>query len=157
MVCFSGRAWAGQAARRKWPRRLAAFGDGKTQRLSDQILPGLAIFGLLLLFATGGVQASGFLPLAGRPAALRGSGGIMLVGLLLLALLALLAAAIWLAGQRLSWPVAVVAGGLGLLGGPLAFQALPRDRLDRPLGVGIMVLVAVGVAGLAALSASGQL
>ncbi len=125
--------------------------------MGDQILPGLAFLGLLLLFATGGVQASGYLPLAGRPAALRGGAGLLLVGLLLLALLALLAAAVWLASQRLSWPVAVVAGGLGLLGGPLAWQLLPRAGLDRPIGVGAMTLAAAGLAALAAASAAGQL
>lgn len=145
-----------------FPRTISApgaprpTGMGKSS-VSDQILPGLAFLGLLLCFATGGVQASGFLPLAGRPAALQGGAGLFLVGLLLLALAALLAAAIWLASQRLSWPVAVVAGGLGLLGGPLAWQLLPRTGLDRPAGVGLMILAVAGLAALAAAAAAGQL
>jgi hypothetical protein len=125
--------------------------------VSDQILPGLAFLGLLLCFATGGVQASGFLPLAERPVALRGGAGLLLVGLLLLALAALLAAALWLASRRLAWPVAVVAGGLGLLGGPLVWQRLPRAGMERPGGVGAMALAAAGLAALAAAAAAGRL
>jgi len=119
--------------------------------VSDEIVPGLAFLGLMLLFATGAVQASGYLPLAGRPAALRGGLGLALVLALLLALAALLAAALWYAGRRLGWPVAVVAGGLGLVGGPLAWQLLERARLDRPLGLGLMIL-ASAAAGVAAVT-----
>jgi hypothetical protein len=119
--------------------------------VSAEILPGLAFLGLALLFATGAVQASGYLPLAGRPAALRGGAGLALVLLLLAALAALLAAALWYASRWLGWPVAVVAGGLGLLGGPLAWQLLARARLDRPPGVLLMILV-LAAAALAAVA-----
>ena len=114
--------------------------------MSAEILPGLAFLGLALLFATGAVQASGYLPLAGRPAALRGGLGLALVLLLLAALAALLAAGLWYASRRLGWPVAIVAGGLGLLGGPLAWQRLGRAGLDRPPGVLLMILILAGAA-----------
>ena len=117
--------------------------------MSDAILPGLAFLGLCLLFASGAVQASGYLPLGGRPAALRGPLGLALVLLLLAALAALLAAALGFAARRLDWPVAIVAGGLGLLGGPLLWQGLERAGLDRPAGLVLTILVAAA-AGAAA-------
>lgn len=122
---------------------------GQGSPLSDAILPGLAFLALSLLFATGAVQASGYLPLAGRPAALQGPLGLPLVLLLLAALALLLAAALAFAAARLDWPVAVVAGGLGLLGGPLAWQGLQPLRLDRPAGLVLTILAAAAAAAAA--------
>lgn len=121
------------------------------------MLPGLALLGLMLLFSCGTVQASGYLPLSGRPRALAGTGGALLVLLFLAVLALLLAALVWFASVHLSWPVAIVAAGLGLLAGPLAWQGLPQGPLDRPPGILLASLLFVGAAALAALSAQGRL
>jgi len=90
-----------------------------------------------LVLVLGLVLLAGHLPPAGGP--LR--RGLVWLNLLLLA--ALFAALAALAIGRLPWPAAVIAGGLALLAGPLAFQALPRGWRDGT----------VGLAGLAAVSA----
>ncbi|MEX2629255.1 MAG: hypothetical protein WD341_04890 [Tistlia sp.] len=110
-----------------------------------------AAAGLLALaaavLAAAVVLLGGFLPLATRPAAQRGLlGG----GLLLLAGLAALllgAAALRLAVERLAVAPAVIAGGLGLLFGPLLFQLLPRQLRDGLAGL-LLVLAAGGALAL---------
>lgn len=67
----------------------------------------------------------------------------------LAALALLLAAGLAFAAARLDWPVAVVAGGLGLLGGPLAWQGLQPLRLDRPAGLVLTILAAAAAAAAA--------
>lgn len=110
------------------------------------------VFGLaVLLLVAGTVQVAGYFPAAGRPASLRGGLGALLVWLCVAALAALAAAAGWLATARLSWPPAVIAGGLGVVVGPLLFQALPRRRMDRPLGLLIAGLLSLAVAAVLAL------
>lgn len=98
------------------------------------LLAGYAAAALVLVL--GLVLVAGHLPPRGRPA------GQALVWLNLLLLVVLLLALGALAIGRLAWPVAVIAGGLTLLAGPLVFQALPRAWRDG----------GVGLAGQAALS-----
>ncbi len=105
---------------------------------TDEIAPALALAGSGLLLAAAGVEASGLFP---RPPATLGRAGGPLAGLLLASLLALLAAGLLFAQARLSWPVAVIAGGLGLLAGPPLWQLLPRRLLERPAGLAAAILL----------------
>ncbi len=84
------------------------------------------------------VFASGMFPRAARPAAMRGAAADPLIGAGTGCTLALAATAVAGAWTRLEWPYAVIAGGLGLLLGPLAYQTLPRALLDTPLGAGTL-------------------
>jgi len=101
----------------------------------EEIVSGVVLALAAALFAAGGVQASGYFPAEARPRALRGSGGRLAIAGLLLALLLLAAVAVRFAVDRLDWPPAVIAAGLGILAGPLLWQRLAPAGLDRPLGV----------------------
>jgi len=122
-----------------------------------EILPGLVLALAAALFAAGGVQASGYFPAAARPAALAGAAAGAAVWALVLALPLLLAAGLWFAAARLSWPVAVIAAGLGLLAGPLLWQRLAARRLDRPAGAAASAAVLLATAlGLALWTGAGR-
>lgn len=95
----------------------------------------------MLLVGIGGVEVSGFFPARARPAALRDGLSNVLIAILLLTLLALLATALWLGLTKLSWPVTIIAGGLALLGAPLAFQLIPTRFWDCRSGIGTAALV----------------
>lgn len=105
----------------------------------------MGAFGYALLLAAStvivvmyAVFASGMFPRGARPAAMRGAAGDALLaggGALALALAVFAAPG---AAKALAWPYAVIAGGLGLLLAPLAFQTLPRALLDTPLGAGLL-------------------
>jgi len=81
------------------------------------------------------VQLAGCFPWQARPDSLRGLSGPVLVALLALALVLLVVAAVRLALAELSWPFAVVAGGFGLILGPLLFQSLPARFRDSGTGL----------------------
>ena len=94
--------------------------------------------------ATAGVvQLAGCFPWAARPAALRGAAGPVLVGLLALAVVVLAVTAVRMASMLLAWPFAVVAGGFGLILGPLLYQSLPARLKDS--GGGLLAGSAVGL------------
>lgn len=107
---------------------------------TEEIAPALALAGAGLLAAVAGVEASGLFPRGARPPALQGAGGSLLAPLLAIAVLALLACATLFAIARLSWPVAVIAGGLGLVMGPPLWNLLPRRLFDRPAGLAFGIL-----------------
>jgi len=121
--------------------------------LAGEIGPALALAGASLAAALGSVQASGWFPATARPATLAGPAGSLLAWLLVAAILGLAAAAVWFALARLSWPAAVIAGGLGLLAGPLAWQAIPRGWLERPGGALVLAATLSLIAALLAGSA----
>ena len=110
-------------------------------------------YGWAVLCAAGiAVQASGYFPRRARPRLLRGRVDDLLILLLILCGLALLLLAFRMAFQLLSWPVAVIAGGLAILVAPLLWQILPRALLDRRAGIVAVAAVAAGTAqGLALL------
>lgn len=110
-------------------------------------------FGQLALFALSAaagaaavVLIGGFLPLSARGPGQRGP----LAGALLAAAAAALALLVY-AGLRfavlaLPGPGAVIAGGLGVLAGPLLFQALPPRQRDRWPGLAAAALLCGGLA-----------
>jgi hypothetical protein len=123
----------------------------------QELLPAIVLGLAAALLAAGAVQASGCFPAAERPPALQGSVGRGAIALLLLALALLLAAGLWFAVARLSWPVAVIAAGLGLLAGPLLWQRLAPAGLDRPPGtLAIAALAASAASGLALWADAGR-
>lgn len=95
----------------------------------------------MLLVGIGGVEVSGFFPVRARPAALRDGLSNVLIVIFLLTILVLLVTALWLSLTKLSWPVTIIAGGLALLGAPLAFQLIPTRFWDCRSGVGTATLV----------------
>jgi hypothetical protein len=101
-----------------------------------------------LVVAMLGVFASGMFPRAARPAALRGAGGGRLIGAGALLAAALAVAAAAGAAGTVPWPYAVIAAGLGVLLGPLAFQGLPQPLLDTPLGAALLCAAAAGLLGI---------
>lgn len=119
--------------------------------MSEEIGSGLVLALAAAILAAGGVQASGYFPPAARPAGLRSTSAGLAIALLLLALAGLLAAGAWFAAARLSWPVAVIAAGLGLLAGPLLWQRLAAAGADRPFGILAGAAVALGAAAALAL------
>ncbi len=111
-------------------------------------LGGLLLFALALaITAASAVLLGGFLPLSARGPRQRGPLAAVLLPLALLALLALGAGALLFAG-RLPIAAAVVAGGLGLLAGPLLFQALPARLRDGAGGLFLVVLAGGALAAL---------
>ena len=97
-------------------------------------------FGVFVLGTAAIVMVSGFLPLSARRAEQRGAFATLLLALAGLALLFQLAAALRFAWLNLPWAGAIIAGGLGVLAGPLLFQILPR-----PLRDGVAGLVAIAL------------
>jgi hypothetical protein len=123
----------------------------------QELLPAIVLALAAATLTAGAVQASGCFPAAERPPALRGGAGRAAIALLLLALTLLLAAGLWFATVQLSWPVAVIAAGLGLLAGPLAWQRLAPAGLDRPAGTAAAAaLAAAAAAGLALWADAGR-
>jgi len=101
---------------------------------------GLLVGASALVITMYAVFVSGMFPRAARPEAMRGRAGapLMAAGALLASLLAV--RAIVGAVTYLAWPYVVIAVGLGVLAGPLAFQALPQALSDTPRGaVGLCV------------------
>lgn len=122
---------------------------------TEEIAPALALAGAGLLLASGAVELGGLFPRPARPPALSGPTGALLAWLLLAAVAALLAAALLFALARLSWPAAVIAGGLGLLAGPPLWNLLPRRLLERPAGLAL-ALLALAAAALLLLRGGGH-
>ena len=104
-------------------------------------------YGWALLCAMGiAVQASGYFPRHTRPRILQGRVDDLVILLLILCGLSVLLLALWTAFQLLSWPVAVIGGGLAMLFAPLLWQSLPRFFLDRRAGILVVSAVAAGTA-----------
>lgn len=99
----------------------------------------------MFCFTAVAVQLSGYFPAEARPSGLHGLAGNLLIVTLMLSGLAMLAMAIWAAVTQLSWPVAIIAGGLGLLSAPLGWQILPRRVIDSRLGVAGVVTLSTAV------------
>lgn len=98
----------------------------------------------LLVAAVAGLELSGFFPVEARPDALRRANGRVLIALLSLVSVALAVAAMTTAAGALPWTTAVIAGGLAMLLAPMAFELVPREFWDSPLGV--LVVTGAGTA-----------
>jgi membrane-bound ClpP family serine protease len=106
----------------------------------------LALFGLA--FASGAaavVLLSGFLPLSARGPHQRGVAHGLLLVAAAAALVLLAVAAVRFAVLALPGVAAIIAGGLGLLAGPLLFQALPPAHRDRWPGLAAACLLCGGL------------
>lgn len=92
-----------------------------------------------------GMLASGMFPSAARPPAMRGPLGSALLAAGALLSVAVIVGAFRGASAHLEWPYAVIAGGLGVLAAPVAWQGLPRGLHDRPAGFLLVCLLAAGL------------
>jgi hypothetical protein len=92
-----------------------------------------------VMLSLGVVLLAGWLPLSRLPPLSQREPARALVLLALLEMAALCFLVALFAVARLGWAWAVVALGLGLLAGPLVFQAAPSGLRNRPLGLVVFI------------------
>ena len=92
---------------------------------------------------SGAILLAGHFPAARSPNSHRLASWRALVWLNLVLLVAVVIVALASVVGQLHWPVAVIAGGLALLFGPLLYQIVPRKLVDQRAGLVLHAVIAV--------------
>lgn len=108
----------------------------------SQVFLVVAFMAGVAVATSGAILLAGHFPAARLPDSHRLASWRALVWLNLILLMALVVVALGSIVGQLHWPVAVIAGGLALLFGPLLYQVVPRKLVDRRAGLVLQAVIA---------------
>lgn len=105
--------------------------DRGSEALLSHVFPVAAFMAAVAMATSGAILLAGHFPAQRLPDSHRLPSWRLLVWLNVVLLAGLLAVAVGMVAAGLRWPVAVIAGGLALLFGPLLYQMVPRKLVDQ--------------------------